>query len=114
VIHEQVAHGSRGNAKKVGPTRRLTRTGGGESEIGLMHEVGRLQRMSGSLSPEQPRGDDAKLVVDQGEELVGCRGVTRPDGGQQARYFACCWVIGRSHRHRVGGDCRDSSRSCAI
>ena len=50
-----------------------------------MDEGGGLEGLAGPLRREFPRRQPAKLVIDEGQELLGRLGVTLLDGREDAR-----------------------------
>jgi hypothetical protein len=74
-LDENLPHRSRRDADEmllVGPRR----AGSGKTQIDLVHERGRLQRLTRTLASHVGCGDAAQLVVHERRELLGARAVT--------------------------------------
>jgi hypothetical protein len=87
-INENSAHGFRRGGEEVAtavPVSGSRRTD--ESEIGFVNEGRRLERLSRRLSTDFLAGQSTQLVVDEGQELFGRRGLSVLDCGKEARHL---------------------------
>jgi len=87
-IDEYASHGQGGGGEKMGVVVELGVGLAHETETGLVDEGGGLKGESGGLFGNAGGGEPAEFVVDQGEELLGGRGIAVTDGDQEARGFA--------------------------
>src|SRR5262249_11376447 len=68
VVHEQPPHGLPGGGQEVGPAGEVR--AGGQAEVRLVDEGGRLEGVSGRRGSEGRRGEGPQLGGDEGEEIV--------------------------------------------
>ncbi len=76
VVHQNLAHGPRGDSHEMSPSLPFDLRRAQELEVGLMHQLGGLERVAWPLPRQRPPGGPSELVVHQGKQLFG--GVTVP------------------------------------
>ena len=86
VFDQDPAHRLRGRGEEVGAAVPL-RLGifADEPEIGLVHQIGRLEGLPRGLASEPLGGQLAQFLVDQGQELLGCLQVALLDRREDLR-----------------------------
>jgi len=95
-LDEDAAHGFRSGGEEVGAVLEGGSRGPGvgsrgsgvgscdEAEVGFVNEGGGLECVAGLFLSQFGGGELAKLVVDEGEELLGSRGIAGFDLGEDA------------------------------
>ena len=89
VLDQDPAHRLRGRREEVSaavPLRLVTFAD--EPEIGLVHQVGRLEALPRGLAGEPLGGQPAQFLVDQGQELLGGPRVALLDRREDVRDVA--------------------------
>jgi hypothetical protein len=71
VVNEYLSHRTGSNPKEVRPVLPIDAGVINQTEVGLVHERTRLQRVIRPLAPHQVRGKPAQLTVGDLEELIG-------------------------------------------
>jgi hypothetical protein len=77
--------GGREEMPTVVPARRVRRSVPDQSQVCLMHQGGRLERMTGRLGGHALPGQCAQLVVNDREQLLCGMGLAAVDRREQAR-----------------------------
>src|SRR5262249_32740181 len=79
VVHEDPPHRLRRDPEEVSPVLPVDAPLIDETEVGLVHEGGRLERVIGSLGPEVGGGEPPQLPVNEWQEPVeGARFAAAP------------------------------------
>src|SRR5580704_9132762 len=93
MIHQNVPHQLRGNAKKVStvlPVRRLLME---EAQICLVNQGSTLKGVIGAFLPEVAAGDAAQLSINQGDQLFPSVWVAAPPVEEQlTNLFGRSWA----------------------
>jgi hypothetical protein len=99
-FYKDAAHGFGGGGEEVAaavPAPRLLDVH--QSQVRLVDQRGRLQRLARFLLGKPLGGEPAEFVVDQRQQLLGGGSVTLLDGGQDTRGLA----HKVQHNRRIGG-----------
>jgi hypothetical protein len=84
MIHKDVAHDARRHCIKMSPIPPVP-TGIGQADIGFMHQGCGAQGMIGAFGEKTTRRQSAKVVVNQGNQLIECFLLSRSQFPQQPR-----------------------------
>ena len=99
-LDQDAAHGLGRRGEEVAPAVPAGVLGTDQAEIGLMHQGGRLERLSGVLPGQPLGGQPPQLVIDQGKELLGRPWIAVSGSEKDTGY-----VVHRSARQRPPGVC---------
>lgn len=81
-----------------------------QPEIRLVHQSGRLERMTGALRPQMPGGDGPELGVNQGQELFERAVIPLLPGAEILGDLVDSLMIqGRRLLHRARPECQHCS-----
>ena len=86
----------RGGEEVAATVPRLTRIRPDETQVGLVNQRRRLERLTWILVRQSPRGQASQLVVNQRQQVTGSLLFASDDGIQDSSYFV---VIGLDRRH---------------
>ena len=93
VLDENLAHRPGGDPEQMGAVFDGWQGPAEETEIGLVHQTGRLERVTRSLPSHGPASHRLQVVVDEREEAVNGFRIAGPRAWQEA-----CDRLGVGHR----------------
>ena len=77
MVDQDVAHRARGDGKKMGAALPVDALDGEQFQVGLVHQVGRGERVGVPFPPQPQTGDAAQFAVHPGKQLIERRRIAR-------------------------------------
>jgi hypothetical protein len=96
-IDEYPPHRLSGDGHEVGPVLPVDRSDVDQTQVGLVHERRRLQRMVGTLPLHEPVGKTPKLAIEVRRQAVEGASIARAPGAEEQGDVGC---LRRSHGAR--------------